>query len=665
MSKKDSNKSSGKKKQSSYFEGKLEITRSGMGFVLTGKDEKDILVRPNDFNHALDGDTVKVKIKEGKSKRKEGIVEEIVVRKNDYFVGEIEISAHFAFFKPQSDVTIPDFYISTKNIKQAKNGDRVVVRFLHWNKDEKKPEGEVVEVLDARNAADMAMKEIIVQNGFPLSFPQEVLDEADSLSGEIDDEELKRRRDYRKELTMTIDPFDAKDFDDALSIKKTGRWTYEVGVHIADVSHFVTPGTKMDKEGYERATSVYMPDRVIPMLPEKISNELCSLRPDEDKYAFSVIFQMTQKGKIKDYWIGKTFIRSDRRYAYEEVQDVIDGKEDKYRDQIISLNTIAQNLRKERFAHGAINFSSTEVKFKLAENGDPIAVIVKESLQAHQLIEEFMLLANKTVAHHVAQVKVKGKPIPFPYRVHDKPDEQKLTPFVAFAKKFGYHFDMSDWKVVAKSFNKLMDDIRGKPEQHVLEQLGIRTMAKAKYTTENIGHYGLGFQDYCHFTSPIRRYPDIMAHRILKQVLDNSVKPDKEMEEKCEHCSEQERAAMEAERAGNKYKQVQFMLDKVGEDFDAVISGVASFGFWAETVNEKCEGLVTTRDLFDYDDFRVDDVNYSLVGQHTGKQFRMGQKVKVKLAAANLEKRQLDFEWIPQEKDAMRTKTKSKKKKKE
>lgn len=653
-----------KKKKTVYFQGKIEITRSGMGFVITDKDEKDILIKPHDFNHAFDGDIVKVKIKDTPGKRKEGVVKEIVERSKVMFVGDIEISDNFAFFTPQSDKSVPDFYISLKKTKGAKNKDHVVVKFLHWDKDEKKPEGEVVEVLNATNAADMAMKEIVIKNGFPLTFPEEVLQEANELSEEITSQELSERRDYRDELTFTIDPFDAKDFDDALSIKKTGRYNYEVGVHIADVSHFVTPGSKLDIAAYERATSVYLPDRVIPMLPERISNELCSLRPEEDKYAFSVIFQMTSKGRIKDYWLGKTFIRSDKRYAYEDVQAVIDGQDDPLKEQIISLNTMAQNLRKERFSKGAINFSTTEVKFKLAPNGDPVEVIVKESLPAHQLIEEFMLLANKTVAAHVAKIKVKNKPVPFPYRVHDTPDEEKLTPFVAFAKKFGYKFDTTNWDTIAKSFNKLMDDVRGKPEQHVLEQLGIRTMAKAKYTTENIGHYGLGFKDYCHFTSPIRRYPDVMAHRVLYEILENEIRIDKEMEQKCEHCSERERAAMEAERAGDKYKQVQFMLEKVGEDFDAVISGVASFGFWAETVNEKCEGLVSTRDLLEYDDFKVDDVNYALVGQNTGKKFRMGQKVRVKLVAANLEKRQLDFDWVPEDDDGAENGHKKSKKKK-
>jgi ribonuclease R len=434
-------------------------------------------------------------------------------------------------------------------------------------------------------------------------------------------------------------------------------------VHIADVSHFVTPDSALDEEGYSRATSIYLPDRVNPMLPEKISNELCSLRPDEDKYTFSVIFKINNKGKVKDYWLGKTFIHSDHRFTYDEVQQIIEAKEGKYAEEILLLNHIARILIKERFKNGAINFSSTEVKFRLDENGKPLGIIVKESKESHQLIEEFMLLANRTVATHVSKIKINKKPVPFPYRIHDTPDEEKLKPFVAFAKKFGYKFNMKNEAEVAKSFNQLMLDVHGKPEQHVLEQLGIRTMSKAIYTSENIGHYGLGFENYCHFTSHIRRYPDIMVHRILQDILEDNIHPDKKMEEKCIHCSERERAAMEAERAGNKYKQVEFMMDKLGEDMEGVISGVSSFGFWVETVNEKCEGLVSIKDLYDYDDFRHDEAEYALVGLRTGKKFRMGDKVQVKLVAANLEKRQLDFDWIPGINSLKQKAEKSKKKK--
>lgn len=657
-------KKTGKKKPAPLVKGTLDITRSGMGYVIAEGRDKDVLVRPQDFNKAMHGDTVRVKIKESNGRRVEGVIAEVVERKQTEFIGNIEVSENFAFFKPDSQKAMPDFYVSIKNLNSAKDNDRVVVKFLNWEKGEKKPEGEVVAVLQAKNAGDMAMKEIIIQNGFSLDFPKPVLDEAHNLDETIDAKELAKRKDYRDVLTFTIDPADARDFDDALSIKKLSDNDFEIGVHIADVSHFVTPGTAMDEEGYTRATSVYLPDRVNPMLPEKISNELCSLRPNEDKYTFSVIFKINNKGKVKEYWVGKTFIHSDHRFNYDEVQQIIETGNGQYSEEISLLNSIAKNFRKERFKNGAINFSSTEVKFQLDENGKPLGIIVKESKESHQLIEEFMLLANRTVAAHVSKIKVNKKPIPFPYRIHDTPDEEKLKPFVSFAKKFGYKFDMKDDAAIASSFNQLMIDVHGKPEQHVLEQLGIRTMAKAVYTTENIGHYGLGFENYCHFTSPIRRYPDIMAHRILHDILESNVHPDKEMEEKCKHCSGRERAAMEAERAGNKYKQVEYMMDKLGEDMEGVISGVSSFGFWVETLNEKCEGLVNVKDLSEYDDFRHDDADYALVGIRTGKKFRMGDKVQIKLVAANLEKRQLDFDWIPGE-DSLREKAvKSKKKKK-
>ncbi|MFT3933402.1 MAG: VacB/RNase II family 3'-5' exoribonuclease [Chitinophagaceae bacterium] len=421
---------------------------------------------------------------------------------------------------------------------------------------------------------------------------------------------------------------------------------YEIGVHIADVSYYVEPETELDKSAYERATSVYLPDRVNPMLPERISNELCSLRPNEDKFTFSAIFEITPKGDIKDYWLGKTVIHSDKRFAYEDVQQIIESGEGELKDEVLILNSLAQRFRKQRFKKGAINFSSQEVRFKLDETGKPIGIVVKESKESHQLIEEFMLLANRYVAEHVAKIKVNKKPIPFPYRIHATPDEEKLLPFVEFAKKYGYKFDTKTPEGIAASFNQMLQEIEGKPEQHVLQQLGIRTMAKAIYTSENIGHYGLGFADYTHFTSPIRRYPDVMVHRILEQVLNNELPIDKKMEQKCRHCSERERAAMEAERAANKYKQVEFMQDKLGEEFDAVISGVSSFGFWAETVEHKCEGLVSINGLFDYDDFRYVESDYCLVGRRSGRTFRMGDKVKIRLVSANLAKRQLDYEWV-------------------
>ena len=382
------------------------------------------------------------------------------------------------------------------------------------------------------------------------------------------------------------------------------------------------------------------------MLPERISNELCSLRPHEDKFTFSAIFQMNAKGEIKQYWLGRTVIHSDHRFTYEDVQEIIETKEGKFAEDILLLNDFAQKMRKKRFSKGAINFSSQEVRFKLDEKGKPVGIVVKESKEAHQLIEEFMLLANRTVAENISKIQINKKQIPFPYRVHDQPDAERLAPFMEFAKKYGHKFDLSSPESIAASFNQMLADAKGKPEQHVLEQLGIRTMAKAVYTTENIGHYGLAFEYYCHFTSPIRRYPDVLVHRVLETVLQGKPMIDKKMEEKCKHSSDRERAAMECERAGNKYKQVEYMRDYLGESFEGVVSGVASFGFWVETVEHKCEGLVSLIGLSDYDDFRLVESDYSLVGRRSGRTFRMGDKVTIRVVAANLEKRQLDYEWV-------------------
>lgn len=635
------------RKSATELKGRVEITRSGMGYVVVEGRQTDILVKPHDLNNAMDGDVVQVRLKQVHDrKRTEGVITRVLDRKQTEYIGTLEMNDHFAFFIPQSEKPIPDFYINEENLNGAGDKDQVVVQLLNWNGDNKKPEGKVLSLLEIKNPVDAAMKDITIQNGFSINFPKEVSQKAEELSAAITLEELQRRRDFREVLTMTIDPADAKDFDDALSFRRLDNGGIEVGVHIADVSHFVKENDVLDAEAYRRATSVYLPDRVVPMLPEKISNELCSLRPGEEKYCFSAVFTFGAGYKIKDTWLGKTVIKSDQRFSYEGVQEIIDSGEGAYKDEIFELNKIARHFRAERFKKGAINFSSSEVKFLLDAEGRPRGIVLKESKESHQLIEEFMLLANREVAAFANKVKVDKKAIPFPYRVHDTPDEEKLRPYVAFASKFGYKFDMKDATAIAGSFNRLLNDVKGKPEQIVLEQLGIRTMAKAEYSTDNIGHYGLAFKDYCHFTSPIRRYPDVMVHRILYEVLTNHIRIDDKMEEKCGHCSERERAAMEAERAGNKYEQVLFMKDKVGDEMEGVISGVASFGFWVETIKEKCEGLVSIRDLSDFDDFRHDETEYCLVGLHTGIKFRMGDLVQVKLVAANLEKRQLDFMWL-------------------
>ena len=630
------------------IKGKLDVTRSGMGYVIVEDQSGDVLVRPNDFSTALHGDSVRVKVikENARTGKKEGKITEVISRKQTEFIGHIQLSAHHAFFVPDTDKPMPDLYIPMNELNGAKHKERVIVQLVKWEKEDKKPVGKVVSVMLAENENDAAMKELLAQAGFPLTFPEAVLAEATLLSEVLDKEEIKKRKDCRDILTFTIDPVDAKDFDDAISFRKLGDDKYEIGVHIADVSFYVHPDTELDAEAYKRATSVYLPDRVNPMLPEKISNELCSLRPHEDKLTFAAIFQMNGKGEVKQYWIGRTVIHSDHRYTYEDVQEIVESKKGKHDHEILLLNDIAQTLRKKRFSKGAINFSSQEVRFKLDDKGFPIGIMVKESKEAHQLIEEFMLLANKTIAENVAKQNINKKPIPFPYRVHDQPDKEKLAPFILYAKKYGHVFDISSPQAISKSFNTMLADAKGKPEQHVLEQLGIRTMAKAIYTTENIGHYGLAFEHYCHFTSPIRRYPDVLVHRVLQSLLDGKPIVDKKMEEKSKHCSERERAAMETERASNKYKQVEFLKGHLGEVFEGVVSGVTSFGFFVETVEHKCEGLVSIIGLSDFDDFRLVESEYCLVGRRSGRTFKMGDRLSIRVVAANLEKRQLDFEWV-------------------
>jgi len=646
MGKKE-NKNKKDKTSEGTFSGTLDITRSGMGYVVVDGLDTDILVRPNDFNTALHGDKVKVKVygEPGKTGRKKGEVLEVTKRKQTEFMGRIDLNKSFAFFIAETEKAMPDVYIPEDKLNGAGHQSKVVVKITEWDK-KKKPEGEVIQIMNEGDVNDIAMQELIMGSGFPIRFSDDVIEESERLPDTLPQEEIEKRKDVRDVLTFTIDPVDAKDFDDAISFRLLENSNYEIGVHIADVSYYVQADTELDKSAYERATSVYLPDRVNPMLPERISNELCSLRPHEDKFTFSAIFEISAKGNVVKYDLAKTVIHSDHRFTYEEVQEIIENRDGVYHEQIITLNDLAQQFRKERFRKGAINFSSSEVKFKLDAQGKPIGIMIKESKEAHQLIEEFMLLANRVVAEHVAKVKVNNKPVPMPYRVHDTPDEEKLLPFVEFAKKYGFKFETKTPEGIAASFNLMLEQVKGKPEQHVLEQLGIRTMAKAVYTAENIGHYGLGFEFYTHFTSPIRRYPDIMVHRVLEEVLGRDIRPDKKMAVKCKHCSDRERAAMETERAANKYKQVEYMQNYLGEEFEGVISGVSSFGFWVETVEHKCEGLVSIQSLNSYDEFMHMETDYCLVGRRSGRTFRMGDKIRIKIVSANLTKRQLDYEWV-------------------
>lgn len=633
------------------MKGTLEITRSGVGYVRVTGVDMDVMIRPGDFNTALHGDLVEVGIKQMKAggRRMQGTIRRVVKRRRTEFIGVLEAGKKSGmFFVPEYDKPMPDLFIPASKLNGAVVGDRALVRLVDWDKEMKgAPTGEVIMVLTEEEPQEIAMKNILLDAGFPLEFSDDALEEAARITDHITTDEIDRRRDFRPIWTITIDPINARDFDDALSLRALeGDWV-ELGVHIADVSHYVESGTSLDEDAYDRATSVYLPDRVLPMLPEHISNVLCSLRPKEDKLTFSAVFEMHREtGELRKTWLGKTVIHSDHRFTYEDVQETIETGNGIFVEELLLLNRMARQIRTQRFANGAINFSSQEVRFQLDEKGLPLGITVKESKEAHQLIEEYMLLANRAVAEYLGKVRVKESPLLFPYRTHDDPDREKLLPFVAFAKKFGHTFDLSSPESITDSFNQLLLDVKGRPEQHVLEQLGIRTMAKAKYTTENIGHYGLGFEHYCHFTSPIRRYPDVLVHRQLFDALNKKAEIDKKMADKCLHCSERERGAMEAERASNKYLQVRYMQQFLGQEFEGVISGVASFGFWVETIDHKCEGLVSAQSLYEWDDFRHIESDYCLQGMRTGIRFNMGDKVRIKVISANLAKRQLDYEWV-------------------
>lgn len=645
--KKKKEKTTRKKGGTSTLNGKLDVARNGMGYVRVEGYDEDIVIPRGGLKSGMKGDLVEVEVVAGRGRRTEGIVTKILKRGQTELIGTVQLNSGYAFVVPDNEQFTKDIFIGEKEARKLKDGERVLVRITSWNEGLKNPEGEIVTILDASNESDLAMKELLLQAGFPLEFPEEVMKELNEVPLLIDEEEIAKRKDIRNLLTFTIDPVDAKDFDDAISFKKLGNNAYEIGVHIADVTHYVKPNTALDLEAYRRATSVYLPDRVLPMLPEKISNELCSLRPNEDKLTFSVIFRIDDHATVKNYWMGKTIIHSDRRFTYEEVQEMIEGKDGDHKQEIMVLHRLSQKMRQDKFAKGAINFISEEVRFKLDEQGVPIDIIIKESLESHQLIEEFMLLANKSVSEYVSKIRRNKEPIPFPYRVHDVPDLDKLKQFAAFAGKYGHRFDLSSPERIASSFNKMILDSAHDPAQEILHTLGIRTMAKAVYTTENIGHYGLGFEFYSHFTSPIRRYPDVLSHRILFACLENAIRPIRNLEELCAHCSAQERKAMDTEREANKYKQVEFMKKYIGQEFDAVISGVAGFGFWAQSLPHKCEGLVSLNNLLDIDEFIYVEEDYALVGKRTKMKFQMGNTIRILVAGANLKKRQLDYELVP------------------
>lgn len=627
--------------------GIVDMKSTGKAFIISEGEAEDVLIFPNNTNRALHGDTVKVHIfPKRKGHKTEGEVIEIIKRAKTKFVGILEVSNKFAFVVPDNTNMPVDIFIPHENLEGAKNGQKVVVEITDWPRQAKNPFGKILHVLGVPGENNVEMNSILAEFGFPLEFPKNVLNDAEKIPSEITESEIKKRRDFRKAVTITIDPEDAKDFDDALSITWLPNGNYEVGVHIADVSHYVKPGSSVDKEGYERGTSIYLVDRTIPMLPEKLSNQLCSLQPHVDKLSFSAVFEMNDDAEIINLWFGKTIINSNHRFNYNEVQEIIEKGEGLFSKEILKLHQLAGLLRKERFKNGSIEFETTEVKFKLDEKGKPLSVYIKEYKDSNKLIEDFMLLANRKVAEIIGKKKNKESAKTFVYRVHDEPNPEKLNTFSEFVSKLGYKMKTTSRKSTIDSFNKLLENVEGKGEQNMIENLAIRTMAKAYYSTDNIGHYGLSFEYYSHFTSPIRRYPDLMVHRLLFEYLNDGASAKKdEYEEKCKHSSEMEKLAADAERASVKYKQVEFLVDKVGQVFDGVISGVSKWGIFVEIIDNKCEGMVSLRDMED-DFYYLDEDNYCVIGQRSGTKYKLGDDVKIKVKRANLSRKQLDFELM-------------------
>lgn len=627
--------------------GKVDFVNPRFAFIISEDLEKDVLVNVANLKYALDDDTVKVQLFKSNSKgaRAEGKVVEIIQRFRTEFVGRVEVGTNYAFVIPDFKKMHYDIFVGTSNLNKATHDDKVIVEITRWPEHNKSPEGKVTSVLGKSGENNAEIHSIMAEFGLPFNFPDNVDEQASKIKDGVTEQEVLARRDFRDILTFTIDPLDAKDFDDALSLRKLSNGNYEVGIHIADVTHYIKQKTLLEDEAKERATSVYLVDRTIPMLPEKISNELCSLRPFEDKLTFSAVFELDENAHIKKEWYGKTVIHSNRRFTYEEAQARIENKTGDFFAELTTLNELALKLKAERFIRGAINFETTEVKFELDENGKPIGLLTKERKDAHKLVEEFMLLANKKVAEFVYKMK-KGKvKNTFVYRTHDYPDIDKLNTFSTFAKKFGHELKV-DNAAVSSSLNKLIDDIEGKPEQNVLQTLAIRSMAKAKYTTEAKGHFGLAFPHYTHFTSPIRRYPDMMVHRMLLHYLDDGQSlPIDSNEKKCQHSSVQEKRAADAERASIKYKQVEFMGTMLNEIFDGIVSGVTEWGIFVEISSTKCEGMIRLSDLKD-DYYTHEPEQYRVKGQNKGKTITLGDEIKVKVMKTDINKRIIDLEMV-------------------
>ena len=627
--------------------GTFHRKKNGNNTFLPDDGGEPILIAERNSAHAMDGDKVKVFFfPKRKHRMIEAEVVEILERSNDTFVGTLSINKSYAFLLTESRRLANDIFIPKDKLKGGKNGDKAVVKVIEWPAEFKNPIGEVIDVLGPSGDNNAEMHAILAEFGLPYVYPKKVVEAAEKISTEISAEEIAKREDFRNVLTFTCDPADAKDFDDALSIRKTENGLWEVGVHIADVTHYVEEGGIIDKEALNRATSVYLVDRTIPMLPEKLCNNLCSLRPDEDKLAYSVIFELDEDAYVRNSRIVHTIIRSNRRFCYEEVQAIIENQQGEFVDEILVLDKMAKKLRERRFKNGAVNFDRVEVKFNIDENGKPLSVYFKESKDANKLIEEFMLLANRTVAEKIGKVGKDKKAKTFVYRVHDLPDPEKLDNLSQFISRFGYKLRTSGSKNdITKSLNKLLNDVRGKKEENLIETISVRAMMKAYYSTNNIGHYGLAFEYYTHFTSPIRRYPDMMVHRLLTRYLEEEGRSAnlKKYEGMCEQSSKMEEVAAQAERASIKYKQVEFMSDKIGQVFEGVISGISDWGIYVELNETKCEGLVPMRDLDD-DYYEFDEKNYCLRGRRDHHVYQLGDALKVKIARADLEKNQLYIE---------------------
>jgi len=627
-----------------HITGTVDMTARGAAFIVSDDLEEDVFVSQANLNRALHGDVVKVYLyARRKSKQPEGEVVEIVKRKKTTFVGIIEISKNYAFLISDSRQMPYDIFLPLTKLNGAQDGEKAIVQITEWPRKSKNPVGQVVNVLGKPGENDTEMHAILAEYDLPYQFPEKVNEAAELISDKITEEEIALRRDFREITTFTIDPHDAKDFDDALSLRKLENGNWEVGVHIADVTHYVKKGSIIEKEAFDRATSVYLVDRVVPMLPERLSNGVCSLRPNEEKLCFSAVFEMNDKAEVLDTWIGRTVINSDRRFTYEEAQQVIETGEGDFKEEVLCLDRLAKILREKRFKKGAIDFDRYEVKFDIDEKGKPTRVFFKESKDSNKLIEEFMLLANKKVAESVGRVAKGIKAKTFIYRTHDQPNPDKLNSFNQFIRKFGYGIKTANAKAISTSLNNLLHDVKGENIQNLVETLAIRSMAKAEYSTVNIGHYGLHFDHYSHFTSPIRRYPDMMAHRLLEKYANGSksVNADK-YEEFCQHCSEMEQKAANAERSSIKYKQVEFMQDHLGQEFEGTISGVTEWGFYVEIDENKCEGMVSIRELED-DFYEFDEDNYCIVGRHHRKIYQLGDKINIRVAKANLVAKQLDF----------------------